>query len=76
MFQFPALLILTDLLLKSHSGISGSKVTCTSPEHFAACRALLHHCKSSHPPNRVSGKARHRGLDPRKRKFEDVRDGT
>lgn len=24
----------------------------------------------------MSGKARHRGLDPRKRKFKDVRDGT
>ena len=26
--------------LKSDSGISGSKATCTSPEHNAACRTL------------------------------------
>ena len=37
----------------SHSGISGSKVTCTSPEHFVACHALHHHSEPSHPPNSV-----------------------
>jgi hypothetical protein len=53
-FQFPALPIITDHVrrhVKSHSGISGSKTTFISPEHFVACHALLRHLKPSHPPN-------------------------
>ena len=37
--------------MKSHSEISGSTATCTSPELYAACHILLHLSKPSHPPN-------------------------
>ena len=54
MFQFPAFPVLTDLMLKSHSGIPGSKTTCVYPGHSVACHTLHQHLKPSHPPNSVS----------------------
>ena len=39
-FQFPAFAILSDSKTKSYSEISGSTVTCTSPEHNGACPIL------------------------------------
>jgi len=54
MFQFPVFPILSDHFrrnMKSHSEISGSKPTCGSPEHFAACHILLRLIELSPPPN-------------------------
>ena len=44
MFQFRGFPILSDHLrrnMKTHSGISGSKDTCSLPEHSVACHTLL-----------------------------------
>src|SRR3972149_8652004 len=38
-------------MVKSHSGILGSKAACAYPKHFVACHALLRHYEPSHPPN-------------------------
>lgn len=56
MFQFPAFPILSDCFrrnMKSHSDISGSKPTCGSPEHYAACHILLRLIEPSPPSNSV-----------------------
>ncbi len=37
-----------------HSGTSGSSPACRSPEHFAACRALLQLLAPRHPPYALS----------------------
>ena len=49
MLQFPAFALLSESKTKSYSGISGSKVTCTSPELTAACRTLHRSSKPSYP---------------------------
>ncbi len=49
--QFPAYCHPYGFIVKSHSGISGSKAACASPEHIVACHALHHHYEPSHPPN-------------------------
>ena len=51
MFQFPAFPILSDSMVKSHSGIFGSKVTCTSPKLTVACHSLRRGREPSHPPD-------------------------
>ena len=40
-FQFPAFLLLSECLAKSHSEILGSKTACISPRLIAACHVLL-----------------------------------
>ena len=40
-FHFPGLLLLAERVAKSHSVISGSTITCISPELIAACHVLL-----------------------------------
>ena len=52
-FPFPALLDITVLVVKSHSGIFGSTLTCSSPKHNVACHTLLHQYEPSPPPNSV-----------------------
>jgi hypothetical protein len=55
MLQFSAFLLVTEYLLRkrskqeSHSGIPGSKATCASPGHIAACHALHQRLEPSHP---------------------------
>ena len=50
-FNSLRLAILTDSMVKSHSGIPGSKAACAYPVHIVACHALLRHYEPSHPPN-------------------------
>ncbi len=40
-FQFPAFLLLSEYIAKSHSEILGSKTACISPRLIAACHVLL-----------------------------------
>ena len=55
--QFPMWIFISEYLVdqKSYSGIFRSKVACASLKLIAACHALLHIFKLSHPPNGVCG---------------------
>ena len=51
--QFPAFPDLEGLYEKTHSEISGSKLTFNSPEHIVACHVLHRRPEPSHPSNSV-----------------------